>query len=171
MEFARDEREAQLNTLMLRYEKDVLRLCCAILRDASLAQDAVQETFIKAYRKLDGFRGDSSEKTWLMHIAINTCRDMRRSAWFRFMDRRVSLEALPEPVAEPTREHELLTLAVMRLPRRELEAVLLRYDQGMQVREIAQALGISPSAVSQRLKHAHARLRRELEGGEVDAGV
>ena len=169
MELARDDREARLNELMLRYEKDVLRLCCAILRDAALAQDATQETFIKVYKKLDSFRGDSSEKTWLMHIAINVCRDMRRGAWFRFMDRRVSLEALPEPVAAPAREHELLTLAVMRLPRKELEAVLLRYDQGMQVKEIAGALGVTPAAVSQRLKHAHARLRRELEGGERDA--
>ena len=168
MAFFQDESEARLNALMLCYEKDVLRLCCAILRDAALAQDATQETFIKAYRKLGDFRGDSSEKTWLMHIAVNVCRDMRRSGWFRFMDRRVSLDALPEPVAEPTREHELLTLAVMRLPRRELEVVLLRYDQGMQAREIAAALGISPSAVSQRLKRAHAHLRRELEGGECD---
>ena len=169
MAYTLSEREARLSELMLRYEKDVLRLCCAILRDASLAEDAVQETFIKAYRSLDRFRGESEEKTWLIRIAINACRDMRRSAWFRFMDRRVSLEALPEPVAQPLPENELLALAVMRLPRRELEAVLLRYDQGMQVREIAQALGVSPSAVSQRLKRAHAQLRQELEGGESDA--
>ncbi len=161
------QREARLVELLARYEKDVLRLCCASLRDAHLAQDAAQETFVKAYRALPRFRGESGEKTWLLRIAVNVCRDMRRGAWFRFIDRRVSLEALPEPVAAPLPEHETLTLAVMRLPRKEREAVLLRYDQGLQVREIAQALGISPSAVSQRLRSAHARLRRELEGGKA----
>lgn len=168
MELAREEREARLCALMQRYERDVLRLCCAILRDAHLAQDAAQETFIKAYGALGAFRGDCSEKTWLMRIAVNTCRDMRRSAWFRFWSGRVSLDALPEPAAAPTPEHEWLALAVMRLPRRELEAVLLRYDQDMQVREIAQALGVSPSAVSQRLKRALRRLRADWEGGERD---
>ena len=47
-----------------------------------MAQDAVQETFFKAYKALDSFRGESTEKTWLYSIAFNVCRDMRRSAWF-----------------------------------------------------------------------------------------
>ena len=57
-------------------------MCCVYLRDASMAEDAVQETFLKAYRALDSFKGDSSEKTWLYSIAMNVCRDMRRLAWY-----------------------------------------------------------------------------------------
>lgn len=55
------------------YEKDLLRLCCVYLKDVSLAEDAVQETFLKAYSHLPSFRGNSSPKTWLVRIAINVC--------------------------------------------------------------------------------------------------
>lgn len=72
--------EQTLNRLVERYQTDLLRMCYLNLRDAELARDAVQETFLKAYRSMEHFRGDCQEKTWLMRIAINTCRDMRRCA-------------------------------------------------------------------------------------------
>ena len=53
------------------YEKDLLRLCCVYLKDVALAEDAVQETFLKAYSHLPSFRGNSSPKTWLVRIAIS----------------------------------------------------------------------------------------------------
>ena len=71
-----DNLENRLIFLMEKYEKDLLRMCCVYLRDISLAEDAVQETFLKAYKNLKDFRGDSNEKTWLMRIAVNTCKDM-----------------------------------------------------------------------------------------------
>ena len=70
------DRQAALERLMAQYGTALLRMCCLYLRDYSLAEDAVQETFLKAYARLDTFRGDCSEQTWLMKIAINTCRDM-----------------------------------------------------------------------------------------------
>ena len=162
-------REERLNQLILLYEKDLLRLCCMLLRDVALAQDAVQEAFLKAYRAMDAFRGDCSEKTWLMRIAVNTCRDVRRSAWQRYIDRRVTLEQLPLPVEAPDVEYIALTEAIMRLPRKYAEAVLLHYYHGLNVKETAQALGISAPAVTNRLKKAHIRLRHELEGGSGNA--
>ena len=54
-----------LDRLMEEYGSSLLRMCALILKDADLAQDAVQETFIKAYRRFDNYRGDCSEKTWL----------------------------------------------------------------------------------------------------------
>ena len=68
-----DTYEDDLCRLMATYKNDLMRMCCVWLMDASLAEDAVQETFIKAYRAMANFRGDCSEKTWLMHIAVNTC--------------------------------------------------------------------------------------------------
>ena len=161
-------RERQLMYLMDRYEKDLLRMCCVYLRDIALAEDAVQETFLKAYRALNDFRGESSEKTWLMRIAVNTCKDMRRSAWYRFVDRRVSLDSLPEPALPPSQESVELTECIMRLPRREMEAMLLYYYQGMTLEETAHALGVTAPAVSTRLKKARARLRTMLKGGDWD---
>lgn len=91
-------KKEKLALLMNQYEKDLLRMCCVYLRDASMAEDAVQETFIKAYRSLDSFKGTSSEKTWLYAIAMNVCRDIRRSSWYRYVDRRIDFDKLPIPV-------------------------------------------------------------------------
>ena len=86
-----ERRAAELSRLMAAYEKDILKLCCLYLQDAGMAEDAAQETFFKAYRALDRFRGECADKTWLVRIAVNTCKDMRRAAWLRFVDRRVTL--------------------------------------------------------------------------------
>ena len=67
--------ELWLENAMAQYEAPLLRLCCALLGDAALAEDAVQDTFVRAWRALPHFRGDSSEKTWLTHIAVNVCRE------------------------------------------------------------------------------------------------
>ena len=163
-----DNLENRLIFLMEKYEKDLLRMCCVYLRDISLAEDAVQETFLKAYKNLKDFRGDSNEKTWLMRIAVNTCKDMRRGAWFRFVDRRVSLERLPEPSVPSSNASVELTLEVMRLPRKLMEVVLLYYYQGMKASEVAQVLSISRPAVTQRLKMARLLLHDALEGGHED---
>lgn len=160
-----DIREFRLMQLMERYEKDLLRLCIVYLRDLTMAEDAVQETFLKAYRAMEDFRAESSEKTWLTRIAVNTCKDMRRSAWYRFVDRRVSLDALPEPVQPASQESIELTMCIMALPRKEMEAVMLYYYQGMTLEEIAFSLGISSPAVSARLKKGRERLKAMLQEG------
>lgn len=156
----------RLNELILRYEKDLLRFCCMYLQDAVLAQDAVQETFLKAYRSLHRFRGDCSEKTWLLRIAVNTCKDMRRSAWHLHTDRRVLIENLPPPSAPPDGDHLALTDALLRLPPKEREAVLLHHYHGLTQAETARALRITQPAVALRLKKAYTLLRRSLEGDE-----
>ena len=162
-----DGREDRLNRMMLTHEGAVLRLCLMYLHDVQLAQDAVQETFLKAYRKLDGFRGEASEKTWLMRIAVNTCRDMRRGGWFRHVDTAVSLDDLPLPVAPPSAEHIALTTAIMGLKDKYREVVLLHCDQGLTIRDTAKALGITAPAVMNRLKRARAALADAL--GEENA--
>lgn len=99
------------------YGTGILRTCYLYLRDAALAQDAMQDTFVKAWRKMDTFEGrnGSSEKTWLTHIAINTCRDYRRSRWLRFVDMRQSIEELPLPVHQVTPEERELFQSVLAL--------------------------------------------------------
>jgi len=97
---------------------------------------------------------------------MRTCCDMRRSFWFRRMDRRVTPDMLPDCASEATEDEAALTLAVMNLPRREREAILLYYYQDMNVSEIAKALGVAQPTVSYRLKRAREKLRQELEGRE-----
>lgn len=162
----RETKEAWLERAMEQYEESLLRMCFAYLGDAALAEDAVQETFWKAYRALERFRGDAGEKTWLLRIAINTCRDLRRSAWFRHVDRNVTLDVLGEP-ADPAQEwsqwDDTLTQAVMGLKPKYRETVLLCWYQGLTGQETANVLKISRSAVMNRLKQAKTILRKELE--------
>ena len=162
-----NSRKERLSRMMQTHERTVMRLCVMYLHDVQLAQDAVQETFLKAYRKLDGFRGEASEKTWLFRIAVNTCRDMTRGGWFRHVDRAVEIENLPLPVSAPSAEHVALTAAILALPPRYREVVLLHCDQGLTIRETGRALGITAPAVINRLKKARAALAEAL--GEGDA--
>ena len=159
------DRQAALERLMAQYGTALLRMCCLYLRDYSLAEDAVQETFLKAYARLDSFRGDCSEQTWLMKIAINTCRDMLRSAWMRHHDRYADLSKLPERAYCPEPPDDTIVQAVSALPPRLREAVLLRYYQQMTLPEAAQALGISLSTMNRRLRRAETLLKKELEEG------
>ena len=69
-----DSKEQKIEHMVTLYQLPLLRLCIMYLHDEEQAKDAVQETFIKAYRNLDSFRADSSEKTWLTRIAINQLR-------------------------------------------------------------------------------------------------
>ena len=91
-----DLRQEWLDGIITRWERQLLRLCFAYLCDTALAEDAVQETFFKAWKGYDRFRGEAEEKTWLTRIAINTCKDLMKSAWMRNTDRFISPDSLPE---------------------------------------------------------------------------
>lgn len=152
--------------LIHRYEKEILKICYLYLHDTEMAKDAVQETFLKAYLHLDSLRDGNKEKSWLVRIAVNICRDQLRSPWATHINRYIQPEDL-QVSAEPKDEtHLVLTAAIMNLPRREMEAVLLRYIQGYDIQESASVLGITPSAVSRRCRRACCRLKNELEGSE-----
>ena len=155
--------QQRLGRLVEQYQTDLLRMCYIQLHDTALAEDAVQETFIKAYKAMPAFRGDCSEKTWLMRIAINTCRDMLHSAWFRHLDRRITPEQLPEPVIQPDEDAVDLTCEVMRLSQKDREVILLYYYEAMTTEEIAQTLGVAKSTVSTRLEQGRQKLRQALE--------
>ena len=156
--------EQTFTELVSEYQTSLLRMCYLNLHDKGLAEDAVQETFVKAFRGWYQFRGQSSEKTWLTKIAVNTCTDLQRGAWFRHTDRRVTPEMLPEAIIQPTETNLDLTLAVMNLPKKYREAIMLYYYQDMDVREIGTVLGIAQSSVSNRLKKGREMLRKALEG-------
>ena len=144
--------------LVAQYQGSVLRMCFLYLCDKTLAEDAVQETFVKVYRGLNSFHGQSSIKTWIM-----------KSGWFRHFDRRITPEMLPEAaVPFEERDEELIT-AVMRLPIKLREVILLFYYQGFSIQEIMDSLGVSQSTVTGRLKRGRDKLRGLLERRDSDA--
>ena len=149
--------------LVTKYQRKLFRLVLRLVTNQTEAEDVVQETFIKAYRSFPSFRGDCSEKTWLMRIAVNTCRDMIHSAWFRHLDRRITPEQLPESCERADEDAVDLTIEVMRLSQKHREVILLYYYENMTTDEIAQALGVAKSTVSVRLEQGRQNLRKMLE--------
>ncbi len=162
--------EEMFDRLVTEYQIPLIKMCFMYLRDMALAEDAVQETFLKIYKGLNSFREESSLKTWVMRIGMNTCRDMLRSAWHRHTDRSIRPEELQIPAeTDPGNEEaEALGQAIMKLPSRYKDVILLYYYQDMSQEETAEALRTSVSSVSRRLKHARGKLRDILKGGQED---
>lgn len=158
------DRRERLTRMMQTHGDAIFRMCCLHLRDVQLAEDAVQEAFCKAYKRLDAFRGDCSEATWLTGIAINVCRDFLRTAWLRRVDRSADISQLPDCAqqAPEFRDSTVLT-EVMRLPAKLREVILLRYYQEMTLQETADALHIGVSTVKQRQRKAGELLRQRLK--------
>ena len=152
------------------YGDDVLRLCLLYLGDRQLAEDAFQVTMVKAWRQLPGFRGESGAKTWLCRIAANTCRDTLRSGWFRQMRKSQPIESLFDLAAPPQQDDASPDVrgAVLALPGKYREVVVLYYFEDMKLREIAELLKLPINSVSTRLRRAR-KLLAEALGEEVDA--
>ena len=164
-----DIREAELIRLMETYGNMLAGLCTTLTRDPDLAQDVVQETFLRAYKGLFGFRGGrAQERAWLTRIAVNLCRDLSRSRWFRWVDRRVTLDSLPEPIMPAQERDWQLYSAVQALPDKLREVIVLRYNQGMDTEDIAQVLGTTRTTVYRRLDRAYRMLKTELEEADRD---
>lgn len=161
-----DDFSKEVERMVVLYQLPLLRLCYVYLHDEELARDAVQETFLKVCRYYHAFKQASSEKTWLFRIAINTCKDIRRSGWFRHVDRRVTLDKLPEPAIPAENHEQTLTLEIMKLPAKYKEVALLCWYQGMTCTEAAETLQITHQAVSSRLNRARRKLRAALEESE-----
>ena len=160
--------EEVLRSLMQTYATSLVRLCYAWLGDAALAEDAVQETFLKAWRHWDSFRACSSEKTWLTRIAINTCKDMRRTRWFRHLLDGGQEAPDTVPIPPDTLRDDTVSHAISELPEKDRQIVLLHYYQGFTLEETRQVLGISLSAVNSRLMRARGKLRDTLRGWYFD---
>ncbi len=158
-----DQRREWLNDAVTRWEKQILHLCFAYLGDTALAEDAVQETFFKAWKHYGDFRGEAGEKTWLMRIAMNTCRDLLKSSWARNTDRSVTPDLLPEGSVPFEERDDTVTRAVMSLPPKLREATLLRWYQGLSLEEMTRVLRLPRSTVNYRLKKAKTMLKGELE--------
>ena len=160
---AQDPRREWLENALARWEKPILHLCFAYLGDTALAEDAVQETFFKAWKHYGRFRGEADEKTWLTRIAINHCKDQLKSAWFRNTDRSVPVDTLPEGSVPFEERDDTVTRAVMSLPSKLKEVTLLRWYQGMTLEEMTSVLQVPRSTVNYRLKKAKSMLKGELE--------
>ncbi len=108
-----------------------------------------------------------NEKAWLMRVAMNTCRDYRRTLWFKHIDFKASLDELPPSYISVPEEDRDLVIEVSNLPDKYKRLVLLYYYSNMTLQDTAEALGIPKSTACKRLKRAEEMLKRSLTGGEA----
>lgn len=154
-----------MGTIVTRHQAMLLRTAFRLLRNWSQAEDVVQEAFLRAYQHASDFKPTARLTTWLYRIVCNLCLDeMRRTT------RRPPVVAMPSSRDSKDGLHQLLEReradrvadAVARLPERQKVAVVLHRYEGLSMRDVAESVGWSESAVESRLVRAYARLRVEL---------
>ncbi|MEM6552091.1 MAG: sigma-70 family RNA polymerase sigma factor [Planctomycetota bacterium] len=161
------DREAQAS--LIRGLQDVwFRYCWSMLRDDEMARDATQETARRFLAGLPGFRGASQLKTWSLGIATNVCRELRRKrrggvAGESSLRLVRDAEAGPADRAAEREAQAALHRVVDSLPDRQREAVVLRYFEGLNTAETAEAMACSPGTVKATLSQALRKLRGQLE--------
>jgi len=160
----RGEREA-FDRLVERYQRAVYRLCYRYVNNHEDANDMAQEAFLRAYRAISKFRGDSSFATWLYRIAVNTCLNFRAA-------RKPEPVELPEALADGrpgAAEHveyeqraRRIREAVTLLPEKQRATLILKIYHDLTHEEVAGILGSTVGTVKANLFHALGNLRKRL---------
>ena len=170
---ARKDDPIAWETLVRQYQDPVFRLAYLILGDAADAEDATQETFIRAFRSLARFDDTRPMRPWLLSIVANLARNRRRSAGRYWAALHRAFAANPEPYHPPPERTEAadarrLREAVTRLSPDGQDIVYMRYFLGLTEAEAAAALGIPPGTAKSRLSRSLGRLRRIIEADYPD---
>ncbi|MBL8693314.1 MAG: sigma-70 family RNA polymerase sigma factor [Planctomycetes bacterium] len=165
--------ETAFREIVERHRHRIFALCFRLLRDTEAAEDAAQETFVKAFRRIDSFRGDSQLYTWLYRIAANVAHDAMQSRRRHRMVEADDLTTLEPPRHDdprrPDREMEredmrrIARAAISKLPPLFRTVLVLREYEGLEYREIAEALDISVGTVMSRLFRARMRFKDAVE--------
>ena len=161
--------------LVRRHERRIFRVVMAVLGNAEDAEEAMQDTFVKAFRHLSQFRREARFTTWLTRIAVNEALQKRRArkdavsldeardAEEPFVPRRhEAWQANPEKIYGKQEMRELIESAIASLPEIYREAFVLRDVEEMSAEEAAQAIGISVPALKSRLLRARLMVREQL---------
>ncbi len=152
--------EMDLERWMNDYGNHLLRLCTLYLKDKTLAEDALQDTYIRAWEHRSSFEGRSGEKTWLTKIAVNVCKNMLRSPW----NRRIEVKDFEELAGITKNEYEQINRqidvmnAILKLKEKYRIVILLFYYEELSAKEIAIVLAEKEATVLTRLKRAREKL-------------
>ena len=165
------------NLLVLKYQHRVLKLVSRFVSDAAEAEDVAQEAFIKAYRALASFRGDSAFYTWLYRIAINTAKNALVSSRRRPVDFDLDLQDpqqydrhaklkeadTPEGVLLTEEIRQVVEHAMEQLPEDLRTAIVLRELEGLSYEEIAEAMDCPVGTVRSRIFRAREAIDKKLK--------
>ena len=171
---------AAFDKLVLKHKNRIFGLCYWLLGDYEEANDSAQEIFIKIYRSLNKFRFEAAFGTWLYRIAVNTCKNRRKSSEYRLKRRTVSLQNpgkdhsggesveirddAPTPLngLEEKERARTIRKAVDCLPPDQREVIALRDIQGLSYEEIVKITGLNLGTVKSRIARARQDLRERL---------
>jgi len=165
--------ESAFEELVLKYQDRIYNLCRHMLGNTSDAEDAAQDTFIKAYQKLKDFKPEASLYTWLYRIAVNTCLDYNNRPFFEslfkksegeeFVDELSSDWPSPEKLYESKQIGLALHNSIVKLPSRLRTAIILNEIECLSYEEIADILEISIGTVKSRISRARDELKKSLK--------
>jgi RNA polymerase sigma-70 factor (ECF subfamily) len=153
----RGERAA-FDLLVLRYQHKVLKLIMRYVHDATEAEDIAQEAFVKAYRALQSFRGDSAFYTWLYRIAINDLQDPEQYD----LHSRLSESETPEALLLTDEIRDTVNRAIENLPEDLRTAIVLRELEGLSYEDIAQTMDCPVGTVRSRIFRAREAIDKKL---------
>jgi RNA polymerase sigma-70 factor, ECF subfamily len=169
---ARDGDRNAFNELVRIHAQGVMNVIYRMCGDAQVAEDAAQETFIRAWSHLASFRVDSSLRNWLYRIALNTATDMLRKEK-HILPNDVEELSLADPQLGPEGTYlqeertALVQAAIQSLPDASRAVLVLKEYEGLSYREIADALDIPIGTVMSRLNYARKTLKEKLEGQRI----
>lgn len=152
--------------LVKRHQKGLLRLSMRFVKDLDIAQDVVQESFIKAYEKLSSFEGRASFKSWLYQITVNTARNKLRENRYDYTDIediQLSVSATAEKKLVHKAVGEILNAEVEKLPFKQKTALVLRVYEDLSFAEIAQIMECPYDTAKANYRHALLKLKEIFE--------
>ena len=153
--------EEEANRAIRLYADTVRRICMVHLKNYSDTEDIFQTVFLKYILRSEPFESEEHEKTWIIRVTVNACKDLLKNV---FRSRTVPLETLVEmPQAQELRHRELLE-AVLSLPLKYKDVVYLYYYEGYSAEEISRILKKNVNTVYTLLTRARKILKKELEG-------
>ena len=146
-----------------QYATDVLRVCYFYLSDREKAEDVCQDVFVRLMTTHPVLQ-PGREKSWLLKVALNRCRDLWRGAWLkRVILGGPTFELIPAPDEFSRRDdQQAMMAAINQLPATFKEVILLHYYQGMNIAEIAQMLELPEGTISSRLSRGRKKLESIL---------
>jgi RNA polymerase sigma-70 factor (ECF subfamily) len=161
--------DAALETLLRRHHAAAFRVAVSLVKEDDVAQDVVQDAFMKAFRALGGFRGDSSFRTWLLTITANEARGAlrrqgrRKETALEDAGPVASEEMGPAQAAVVAQEVGRARRMLEQLPEKQRLSVSLRIDEGLSFKEIGAVIGSSEGAARVNYFHGIRRLRELME--------
>ena len=171
----REEKDYILEKIMIEYGNELVRLAFSYVKDAEVAKDMVQNTFIKCYKNLDFFRFDAKVKTWLYRITINECKDYLKSWNYKMVQVKSFINETTKSVLPSTEKTVIdkynngeIKDTIFSLPKVYREVVYLYYYESLSTEEIAKVLDIPVNTVKTRLRRAKQRLHSVIKEAELN---